>query len=718
MIYIFAAMMRIRHKIVALSAVCLSVALGADAQVADSLFISGINADSGKADTLVNTLEVASDTVVVDPSVVLDTASYVDSSKIDSVKHKHVADTSEYALYRRIYVEPDTLRIHKWHYSPNVFDFDIVTYDSTLDMLNLHRPANREGRVTAYLHQLGTAIQSHEYFEPNSPTRFIFLQSFTPYMHQAETEEFYNVKTPFTLFGYDGGMKDEQIISLLHTQNVTKGLNLFFKYNSFGGEGEYVDQKTKNRSGSLGGSFIEGRLATHVAWTFNRIDVQENGGIVDEYLVTDSIMAPREIPTRLSDARTFIKDRQWFIDQKVGFVKAKESDTSDTGGYWFSLQYTFSSQKSVKYYVDNGQEYFNPVTHDTLSLYEHNYSGRKTYDSCSYRDFNHQIRLNLEEIKNPYAPFGLYGALGVNKARYYYFNVDTLFDNTHSTTKSSGYVEAGLHRTRPGLLTFAGSYRQYFAGYRLGDFEINGSLTQRFSKSDKPMSLSAECLFEQRKVDYFLTNYQSNHYKWQHDFSERPMTAKVSARLDVPRFRTSIGGHYALLTNYIYLDTLCQPAQADKSFSVMDIQFRNHLSGAGFNLVSRINYQITGNDEVLPLANLTAYEALYYEHDLFFKSTGGHLYFQLGLDMSYWTRYNAQAYCPATALFYNQNETQTGNYPFVGAFLNVRIKQVRFFICGHHVNYDLFDNRDFMLAPYYPTSKATFSYGIRWSFYD
>lgn len=681
------------------------------AQTADSLFVSGITGGAGR-DTLINTLGMVSD------STVRDSLALADTVRTDSVAPKPVRDTSKYALYRRIYVEPDTLKVHRWRYDPNVFDFAITTYDSTLDMLNLHRPANCNGRVTAYLHQLGTAIQSHEYFEPNAPTRFLFLKSFTPYMHQAETEEFYNVVKPFTLFGYDGGMKEEQIVNVLHTQNVTKGLNLFFKYNSYGGDGEYVYQKTKDRSGSLGVSFINGRFATHLAWTFNRIDVQENGGIVDEYLVRDSIMSPREIATKLTDARTFIKDRQWFFDQKVGFVRAKESDTSDTGGYWFSLQYTFNRQASTKYYRDKPGKYYNPIIKDSLSLYKHNYTNRSTYDSCSYSDQIHQIRLNLEEIKNPYAPFGLYGALGVEKARYYYFNVDTLFANIHTTTKSSAYFEAGLHRTRPGLLTFSGSYRQYLAGYKLGDFTMKGQIRQQFSKSDKPLSISAEALFERSKPDYFLTDYQSNHLKWQNDFSDRPLTMMLSGVLDVPRFRTSIGGHYALHTNYIYLDADCQPMQADKAFSVMDVQFRNHLSGAGFNLVSRINYQISGNENVLPLPKLTAYEALYYERDLFFESTNGHLYFQLGLDMSFWTKYNAQAYCPAVALFHNQNESETGNYPFVGAFLNVRIKQVRFFVCGHHINYNLFGMRDFLLAPNYPTSKATFSYGIRWSFYD
>ena len=348
----------------------------AQAQTADSLFVSGITDGTGR-DTLINTLGVVSDSTLRDSLALADTVS------IDSVPPKPVRDTSRYCLYRKVFIDKDSLRIHKWRYNPNTYDFDMSTYDSSLYMLNLHRPANYEGRVTSYLHQLGTAVNSHEFFAPNEPTRFLFLQSFTPYMHQAETEEFYNVKKPFTLFGYDGGMKDEQIVHLLHTQNVTRGLNLFFKYDSYGGDGEFVEQKTKNNAGSLGASFIQGRLATHAAWTFTRINVEENGGVTDDYFITDSVMNPKEIAVRLTDAKTYIKDRQWFIDQKVGFVRAKESDTVDTGGYWFSLQYTFKRQFSRKYYVDANKKYFNAITKDSLPVYEHNYSGRATYDSCS-----------------------------------------------------------------------------------------------------------------------------------------------------------------------------------------------------------------------------------------------------------------------------------------------------------------------------------------------
>lgn len=681
------------------------------AQVADSLFVATDNGT--QQDTLINTLNTADSVVVVDSLAFAE--SFVDSS---AVVQKAVRDTSRYGLYRAIFIDNDSLKIHKWQYNPNTYDLQTTTYDSVIDMLNLYKPANKDGRVTANLYQVGTAIQSHNYFNPNPQTRFLFLQSFTPYMHQAETEEFYNVKKPFTFFGYNGGKKEEQCIEVLHTQNATKALNLFFKYNSYGGDGEYVSQKTRNNAGSLGGSYIKGRFATHAAWTFSKINVEENGGIVDEYLITDSIMAPREIAVRLTNGKNYIKDRQWLIDQKIGFVRAKESDTVDTGGYWFSLQYTYKRQNSWKRYTDAVKQFYNPMTGDSVPVYQHNYTRKNTYDSCSYVDNIHQIRLNLEEIKNPFAPFGLYGALGVEKARYYYFNVDTLFDNSHKATKSSSYFEAGLYRTRPGLLTFSGSYRQYLSGYRMGDFVIGGEMKQRFSKAEKPMSLSAECLFEQRKPDYFLTNYQSNHYKWNRDFSSRPMTANVNVTLDLPKWRTTLKGNYKVLNNYIYLNTECKPEQADEAFSVVGVELKNHLCGAGFNLVSRVNYQMSSNDNVLPLPELTAYEALYYERELYFKVTEGRMLVQLGLDMTFWTKYQAQAYSPAVALFHNQNYTQTGGYPFVGAFLNVRIKQVRFFVYGQHLNYDLFDNHHSFLAPNYPASRIVVNYGVRWNFYD
>ena len=86
--------------------------------------------------------------------------------------------------------------------------------------------------------------------------------------------------------------------------------------------------------------------------------------------------------------------------------------------------------------------------------------------------------------------------------------------------------------------------------------------------------------------------------------------------------------------------------------------------------------------------------------------------------MSYWTSYYGQAYSPALARFYNQTEQLIGNYPFVGIFANLEIKRLRFYLRFEHANYGKTSPENYFMAPYYPTNRGTFRYGLAWTFYD
>lgn len=699
------------------------------AQTADSIFISGIT--STGTDTIVNTLmpQTVHDSMAIADTITTDSIHgkditelfTPDSSLVDSIDLRDL----RFGLYRKVFIEPDSGTIHYWTYSPNTYELPMQVYDSTnLDFLSVYKAAYRDGKINLFLSQVGTAIKSQEFFRPNEKTRFLFAQSFTPYMHQPSTELFYNAKQPFTCFEYYSGPKEEQNINLTHTQNVTKGLNLFFKYNSTGGEGEYVNNKTRVFSGSFGGSYTQGRFATHAGYFFSKINNVENGGITDTYYVGDTLVSEKEVPMRLSDARTVLKDKQLFFNQKIGFVKGRESDSIDTGGYWFSLQYTFERQKSGKLYTDKTTSYLPYGVQrntDSLNVYEHNYSNkRSTLDTCYYNDNHNQIRLNLEEIKNPYAPFGLYGAIGFEKQRYYYFNIDTLFNNTQAKNHKNKYFEGGLHRTR-GILQFAGSARLYVSGYKQGDFSMSGYITQFFGKKDNAASITINGLMEKERADYFYTNYQSNHFKWNNNFTKDPLTTKVSAKLNIPQFRTVVESNIALLNNYIYLNSKAMPTQAKSEVAMFDIHLRNHIDAAGFHLISRINLQYSSDTAIIQVPTISAYESLFYEREIYFKETNGKLKFQLGVDLTYWSKYYAPMYNPALALFHNQNNLQIGNYPFIGAFVHVQIKEVRFFVRMNQLDRIMFENKSNMkyyTAPLYPVNGDGVNFGIVWPFYN
>ncbi len=91
--------------------------------------------------------------------------------------------------------------------------------------------------------------------------------------------------------------------------------------------------------------------------------------------------------------------------------------------------------------------------------------------------------------------------------------------------------------------------------------------------------------------------------------------------------------------------------------------------------------------------------------------------FQIGGEAMIHTQYNAMNYMPATGRYFNQSESETGNYPFINVFLNLKIKRTRIFMMVDHLNSG-WTGYEYFLVPNYPLNIRMFRYGIAWTFYD
>ena len=123
-------------------------------------------------------------------------------------------------------------------------------------------------------------------------------------------------------------------------------------------------------------------------------------------------------------------------------------------------------------------------------------------------------------------------------------------------------------------------------------------------------------------------------------------------------------------------------------------------------------YQLSSQQEILPLPTVALYHNLYY-NDLWFKV----LSVQLGVNVRYHSAYYAPTYMPATGQFYNQTSTLIGNYPMMNAYLNMHLKRTRFFIEYYHIN-QMFMQGAYFSMPNYPIDQANLKLGISWNFYD
>jgi hypothetical protein len=138
---------------------------------------------------------------------------------------------------------------------------------------------------------------------------------------------------------------------------------------------------------------------------------------------------------------------------------------------------------------------------------------------------------------------------------------------------------------------------------------------------------------------------------------------------------------------------------------------------------NQITYQATENPEVLAIPNLIFYTSTYFNHKFHFSSTGGELDFMLGIDGFYTTDYYGYEYSPALSQFYSQSDQLIGGYPMLDAFLNLKLKRVRFFLKLQHFN-SIWGKQNYYAAIHYPhnqmmnNTQLFFKFGISWAFWD
>ena len=128
---------------------------------------------------------------------------------------------------------------------------------------------------------------------------------------------------------------------------------------------------------------------------------------------------------------------------------------------------------------------------------------------------------------------------------------------------------------------------------------------------------------------------------------------------------------------------------------------------------NKLTFQHITDETALRLPAILLNSTLAYELDLF----DGALQAMGGVELFYNSAWKAPAYMPATRSFYLQNQRETGNYPFIDVFLNLRVKRARIFFLMQHVNEGL-SEYDYYMIPHYPMPDRAFKFGVNWMFYD
>lgn len=232
----------------------------------------------------------------------------------------------------KIYSQIDSLEnriLYHWKLNPYDLSMELVQIDTTLTQFQNFNPLLKNTISSNYPGNLGSASQSKIYYDREKyRTGFVFSEPYAIYFQLPKEQLYYNTKRQFTVFNYStGGPKEEseQVLGVLHTQNVSENFNFGLDYDMISSDGRYLNQEVKQNLLSLFSSYKNKGYQLHVNLGFNNVKAQENGGIDSLELLTDNDYSNRKnIPVRLDDANAQILNSYVYLAQEYNLGKSIE----------------------------------------------------------------------------------------------------------------------------------------------------------------------------------------------------------------------------------------------------------------------------------------------------------------------------------------------------------------------------------------------------------
>jgi hypothetical protein len=228
-----------------------------------------------------------------------------------------------------VYGQIDSLenqKIYNWKLNPYDLSLQLVEIDTSLESFQNYNPLLKKTISSNYLGNLGSAAQSKLYYDREKyKTGFIFSEPYAMYFHLPKDQLYFNTKRQFTLFNYsNSGPKNEaeQVLGILHTQNVNKDFNFGFNFDMISSDGRYQNQELKQNKITLFSSYRKKGYRLHTNMGINRVKAQENGGIDSiRYLNEDEYENRLNIPVKLSEARTEVYNTKFYLAHEYRFGK-------------------------------------------------------------------------------------------------------------------------------------------------------------------------------------------------------------------------------------------------------------------------------------------------------------------------------------------------------------------------------------------------------------
>jgi len=495
------------------------------------------------------------------------------------------------------------------------------------------------------------------------------------------------------------GSKKEQLVQLLHSQQIIPTVDIGFKIEGMRTAGYYNKQQSNTVGFQAFSSYIsqKGKYRSFFSYTYNRIAAQLNGGLQPDSAYTyayESLTDKALIPVYLNNATHQLYGSDVYTKQVIGL------DRKIKHGELKSMQDSSSSLHKIAIYGRYHEYFRNYVDQFIDTTYYQNYLITKE----TYKD-----RIRAQKTNANIAVYNTVGGNAVEQNLGYQLqfgieNLDvTLID--YKKNYFSSYVAALIAKNLKYFsLKVEGKY--FLNGYNQSNYQTFFQVQSIPNQSFKWLLKAGANSLNPEVINNY---YTSNNFFWENKFQAIYQTF-FNAQLE----HKSIGSifvQYNIINQYVFMDSIAMPYQLKESINLLQIKYYRIFKWKALRFAPEILLQIDGSKEqYLGLPKYFTKTALYFEHRIFKK----HLWFQIGTDIFWINSYRPYTYMAATNQYFYQTKFSTGNLPLADVFIAFKISTVQAFVRLEQLS--TIANEPYFFSPYYAMPGFTFKLGLNWMF--
>lgn len=542
------------------------------------------------------------------------------------------------------------------------------------------------------------------------------IPSFNQFLKNKDNTKYIVVDKPLTDIQYTMGFDKEQRLNVTFAEPLFKRCQFSANYNTDYSPGIYLNSKAQNTTFDMNIHYASASdlFGVSAYYFINKLQMQENGGITDLSDIFNTSYNRGIIHINLQNASNTVKSSGIGLNAYIKTPNCKNNTEQDTleikpiaNLFKARLSYSFDFQKNQIYFNETSvsSSFYAPFdtalyskTFDTIGVYEINNSLMLSNFITKDQHFYYNVGINLGTFRN-------YGYFDY-EAMISHANDTISYDSYRNSAKYSQMTLFGGIRIKPTEnMSVIGNGNLILAGYQAGDVKINGQFNQQI----KSLKLRVDVEYRLQSASWFQTEYYSNHFRWSNSF-DRSSVFKLDAEIGTKNI--TLGVKHTSIDNYIYFNTLAKPEQTSTLCNVEEVYTTFDFNLNRFDFVGFASLQKSTNDVIrVPLAM----GKLKFSYT--FPYANGAALIQPGIVISYFTKYYADAYMPATRVFYLQNSQQIGNCPFIDAYVAIQIKKANLYLKYSNAN-TLPNYWEHFTTPTYPMRDACLYFGVNWRLYN